>query len=115
VRNPVGRARGRLLRAVGAPKLPNLPSGRALLQNELRRAVPNVPNVRVTGRKRRGGRTDRDGDPAGPTIQWMGLLTLVALVVLTVAASCQHLSYAPPPPTTCADKVVWHDVRLSDC
>lgn len=103
------------MRATGLPNLPNLPSGRALVQNELRRAVPDVPAVRVTGRKRRSGRTDRDGDPAGPTVQWMGLLALIALVVLCVTASCQHLSYQPPPPTTCADQIVWHGGRLSDC
>lgn len=115
MRNPVGRARGRLLRAVGMPNTPNLPSGRALAQNAVRDAVPDVPAGRVTGRKRRAGSTGRDGDPAGPTVQWMGLLALVALVVLTVSASCQHLDTQPPPPTTCADRIVWHGGRLSDC
>lgn len=64
-RRYVSRARGRALRAAGVPRLPNLPSARALAQQELRSAT-RVP--RATGR---GGRRSSADVPAtdGPAVR----------------------------------------------
>jgi len=65
IRRYVSRARGRALRAAGVPRLPNLPSGRALAQRELRSAT------RVGIRTRRGGRQSSADVPAtdGPAVR----------------------------------------------
>lgn len=63
----VGRARGRALRAAGVPRAatPNLPSGRALAQRELR----NAARVGVQ-RPRRGRRSSSDVPAAdGPAVR----------------------------------------------
>lgn len=54
MRRYVSRARGRALRTLGVPNLPNLPSGRALAQNELRNAIRRPDSgrqARVAGRQ----------------------------------------------------------------
>lgn len=122
----VGRARGQALRVAGVPRTPNLPSGRALAQN----AVRDVTSGRVTGRRRSTGSTGSDAGPAGPAddgacrrrddvglrVRWPGFVALALAIVFWFAASCgQHATYVPPPPTSCADRVIWHGARLSDC
>lgn len=114
--NPVGRARGRVMRVAGVPNTPNLPSGRALVQNAARDAV-RVP--------RSGGRRGRSGADAGPandspadgrlgrTAGFVFLFWVVLALYLLVATP--HPVYHVPPPTTCYDRVVWHHTRLSDC
>lgn len=118
----VARARGRALRAIGAPRLPNLPSGRALVQRELRRTV-DVPRTvgsvgtgsstgttEPTGRRRH--RTeDRTPGALPAAVAVVGVAVAVWLLVATGVPDARPT----PPVTNCYDRVVYHAARLSDC
>lgn len=114
----VGRARGSALRAVGAPNLPNLPSGRALAQNAVRNAVPTGQPGRPARRSPSGGSGTDDG--CRPVQRGTGVTTTL-LVVATVALVIYLLSspaVAPVqrgPAVTCHDQVVYEHTRLQDC
>lgn len=114
----VGRARGSVLRAVGAPRTPNLPSVRASAQRAVRDAVPTGQR----GRTARGGASGGSGTGGGcrPVRRRTGalpgllLLAAVALVIYLLA----YEPAAPPvrgPAVTCHDKVVYEGTRLQDC
>jgi hypothetical protein len=116
IRRHVARARGRALRAAGLPRVPNAPSGRALVQRELRAAARPV---RVGAPRRRSGTSV----PAGGDRRASGdvglaplLVALVGVVVAVVLLLAAGVPDAPPPPAdTCYDRVVYHGAQLRDC
>jgi hypothetical protein len=114
----VGRARGGALRAVGAPRTPNLPSGRAVA----RRAVAGIVPAGQPGRPARRTASGGSGTGGGcrPVQRGTGVTTTL-LLVAALAFVIYLLAYdAPvpagrPPATTCHDKVVYEHTRLQDC
>lgn len=121
IRRHVARARGRALRAVGAPRVPNAPSGRALAQRELR-AAARLP-VGRTGTRRSSSTNGPDGDRRHRTedvnTSWVPVavaLSGVAVAVwLLLTVGVPDDRPARPPATNCYDRVIHQGARLTDC
>lgn len=118
----VARARGRALGAVGAPRVPNLPSGRALARRELREAVQlgrSGPRRRSGGSGTDGSGTDGDRPARSGDVSTPWLPSVVALVGVALAAYLLVATGVPDPPparpTSCYDRVVHLGARLSEC
>lgn len=114
----VARARGRALRAVGAPRVPNAPSPRALAQRELRESA-RLPVVR-TGTRTRSGTNGPTGDRRHRSEDVGTLPVVVALAGVAVAVWLLLAVGTPadrpePPVTGCYDRVIHRDARLTDC
>lgn len=110
----VGRARGGALRAVGAPRTPNLPSARAYARRAVQDAVPTVQ----PGRTARSGAASTGTSRSRSSTSFDGFV--LALGAVAVALVIYLLTAPGPPPvdrpaTTCADRVIWHGSRVQDC
>lgn len=119
IRRYVARARGRALRAVGAPRVPNAPSPRALAQRELR-AAARLP-VGRTGTRRSSGTNGPDAadrhrtEDVGTLPLVIALLGVALAVWLLVTVGTPADRPTRPPATSCYDRVIYHNARLSDC
>lgn len=120
MRNPIQRARGRALNSLGVPRTPNLPSGRAFLQGQVRSLVPG------SGTRRRSRVTGGDSldaeelfDESGPGVEFvhgvLGIATLLLLVYLLMGACAYDPAEYKPKIDTCAERVVYQHTRLRDC
>lgn len=114
----VGRARGSALRAVGAPRTPNLPSVRAAARRAVADAVPTGQPGRPARRTASGG--SGTGDGCRPVQRGTGVTT--TLLVLATLALVIYLLSSPAvapvqrgPAVTCHDQVVYEGARLQDC
>lgn len=114
----VARARGRALGAVGAPRVPNLPSGRALARRELREAVQlgrSGPRRRTGTSEPVGDHRHRSGDVSTSPLPLLVAVAGLVLALYLLLATGVPDEPIPRPAVTCHDRVVYHAARLSEC